>query len=105
MADWQAISSDSERLIGVLGDVLAGVREALGLSEAECSDGTSDPIEKVYERRAAPCFRHWRPAEAWSSCPRNDAISAHHGNNHAPLMERFHRSARPALFNGPGCRR
>jgi hypothetical protein len=28
----------------------------------------------------------------------HEAISAHHGNNHAPLMERFYRGARPALF-------
>jgi hypothetical protein len=41
--------ADSERLIGVLGDVLAGVREALGPSEEE-GGGNLDPIRRVHER-------------------------------------------------------
>jgi hypothetical protein len=61
--------ADSERLIGVLGDVLAGVREALGLSEAERSEGTPDPIDKVQERTGRAVLQAWRPAEGWSSCP------------------------------------
>ena len=98
-------ATDSERLIGVLGDVLAGVREALGLSEAERSEGTSDPIEKVYERTGRAVVQALAAGGGLEQLSADRAISAHHGSNHAPLMERFYRSARPTLFNGPGCRR
>ncbi|MGH2722186.1 MAG: DUF4158 domain-containing protein, partial [Actinomycetota bacterium] len=91
--------ADSERLIGVLGDVLAGVREALSPSEAERREGTLDPVEKVHERAGRAVLQALAAAGGVEKLSaEHEAISAHHGNNYAPLMERFYRNARPALF-------
>jgi hypothetical protein len=91
--------ADSERLIGVLGDVLAGVREALSPSEAERQDGTLDPMDKVHQRAGRAVLQALAAAGGVEKLSaEHEAISAHHGNNYAPLMERFYRNPRPALF-------
>jgi len=102
----EAHRGESERLLGVFGDVLSGVREALGPSDAEeatlTADGTSvaaDPIGVVCERTGRLVLKTLAAAggvEELSST--HEAVSAHHGNNYAPLMERYYRSHRPVLF-------
>ncbi|MGH3591892.1 MAG: Tn3 family transposase, partial [Pseudonocardiaceae bacterium] len=102
----EAHRGESERLLGVFGDVLSGVREALGPSDAEegslTADGASvaaDPIGVVCERTGRLVLKTLAAAggvEELSST--HEAVSAHHGNNYAPLMERYYRSHRPVLF-------
>jgi TnpA family transposase len=90
--------ADSERLIGVLGDVLAGVREALGPSEEE-GDGNLDPIRRVHERAGQAVLHALAAAGGVDKLSADhEALSAHHGNNYAPLMERFYRSSRAGMF-------
>ncbi len=98
--------AESERLLGVFGDVLTGVREALGPSEveednltADAASFSSDPIGVVCERAGRMVLKTLSDAggvQALSST--HEAVSAHHGNNYAPLMERYYRSHRPVLF-------
>ncbi|MGH3807723.1 MAG: DUF4158 domain-containing protein [Pseudonocardiaceae bacterium] len=84
--------AESERLLGVFGDVLTGVREALGPSDAEEGDLTADaasfspdPIGVVCERTGRMVLKTLSEAggvDALSST--HEAVSAHHGNNYVP---------------------
>jgi hypothetical protein len=97
--------AESERLLGVFGDVLAGVREALGPSDGE-GGGSVDkaspggqPIGVVCERAGRMVLKTLHEACGVAELSStHEAVSAHHGNNHAPLMERYYRSHRPVLF-------
>jgi hypothetical protein len=100
---------ESERLLGVFGDVLTGIREALGPSDTEGGidnkDGAdaastgSDPIGLVCERAGRMVLKTLADAGGVEElASTHEAVSAHHGNNYAPLMARYYRSHRPALF-------
>ncbi|WP_205446939.1 DUF4158 domain-containing protein [Candidatus Frankia alpina] len=90
---------DSERLLGVFGDVLAVVRDALGASADEQAVGVVDPIGEVSERAGRLVIKTLAEAGGVTALSgAHEAVSAHHGNNYAPLVERFYRSHRPALF-------
>jgi TnpA family transposase len=106
--------TESERLLGVFGDVLAGVREALGPTEAEQGGDENDepdgdgewagtvraePIGVVAERTGRMLLKTLHEAGGVVELSAaHEAVSAHHGNNYTPLMERFYRSHRAALF-------
>jgi TnpA family transposase len=105
--------AESERLLGVFGDVLAGVREALGPAESEAGgtgpdrpdgDGEqtavdAEPIAVVAERTGRMLLKTLHEAGGVAGLSAaHEAVSAHHGNNHIPLMERFYRSHRAGLF-------
>jgi TnpA family transposase len=106
--------AESERLLGVFGDVLAGVREALGPTEAEQGgdenhepDGGGEqagslepePIGVVAERTGRMLLKTLHEAGGVVELSAaHEAVSAHHGNNYAPLMERYYRSHRSVLF-------
>jgi hypothetical protein len=106
--------AESERLLGVFGDVLAGVREALGPAESE-AEGTgpggpdgdgeqtavvdAEPIAVVAERTGRMLLKTLHEAGGVAGLSAaHEAVSAHHGNNYTPLMERFYRSHRAGLF-------
>jgi len=88
--------AESERLLGVLGEVLSGVRDAtLGPGDAE----QSEPAVAVAERAGRLVLKTLEQAgglEALSAA--HEAVSAHHGNNYLPLLDQHYRSHRPALF-------
>ena len=91
--------AESERLLDTFGEVLAGVREALGVSPGDQDSGTADATEEVRARAGwlvlgAP--GQARGVAALSAA--HETVTAHHGNNYLPLAERFCRSSRPALF-------
>ncbi|MDT5275616.1 MAG: hypothetical protein QOG95_2548 [Mycobacterium sp.] len=101
--------AESERLLGVFGDVLAGVREALGPSDTEVGAESEvgadaactvvDPIGLVCERTGRMVLKTLVDAGGVDElASTHEAVSAHHGNNYAPLMERYYRSHRPVLF-------
>lgn len=101
----EAHREQSERLLSVFGEVLSGVREALAPSAAENAEGVddiaavADPIGAVCERAGRVVLQTLAQAggvAALSST--HEAVSAHHGNNWAPLMERYCRSHRSVLF-------
>jgi TnpA family transposase len=106
--------AESERLLGVFGDVLAGVRETLGPTETEQGAATGDeadaddapaapvevePIAVVAERAGRMLLKTLHEAGGVVQLSAvHEGVSAHHGNNYTPLMERYYRSHRAALF-------
>ncbi|MEV0668474.1 hypothetical protein ACIBI3_44620 [Actinomadura luteofluorescens] len=103
--------AESERLLGVFGDVLSVVREALapGDSRDEHEDGAAgepqpEPVapvavHEVAERAGRLVLKTLEQAggvDALASA--HEAVSAHHGNNYFPLLDQHYRSHRSALF-------
>jgi hypothetical protein len=74
--------SEFDRLLGVFGDVLAGARE------------NSDPA--TAERVLLATLAKAGGIEQLSAA--HEAVSAQHGNNYLPLLERIYKSHRSALF-------
>lgn len=100
--------ADTERLLGVFGDVLAAAKESLGLVEGEGIDGQAagegidglvDPLPEVCERTGRLVLATLNDAGGVRRLATDhETVCAHHGNNYAPLMERFYRSHRSVLF-------
>ncbi|MFF0312149.1 Tn3 family transposase [Streptosporangium sp. NPDC004379] len=97
--------AESERLLGVFGDVLDGVREAVAPAEQQLSNSVIGVVEgggvreAVAERAGRLVLKALEQAgglEALAAA--HEAVSAHHGNNYLPLLEAHYRSHRSALF-------
>ncbi len=101
--------AESERLLGVFGDVLDGVREAMapragqssedGADAAASTPDSGDDPEAVTERAGRLVLKALDQAgglEALAAA--HEAVSAHHGNNYLPLLDQHYRSHRSALF-------
>ncbi|MEV4250695.1 hypothetical protein AB0J63_45785 [Streptosporangium canum] len=97
--------AESERLLGVFGDVLDGVREAVTPVEQQLGDPFMDAsegdrtTEAVAERAGRLVLKALEQAgglEALAAA--HEAVSAHHGNNYLPLLDQHYRSHRSALF-------
>ena len=96
--------AESERLMGVFGDVLSVVREAVtGPGPDPAVEGsaaeTGPTSESVTERAGRLVLKTLARAgglDALSSA--HEAVAAHHGNNYLPLLERYYRVNRSALF-------
>ncbi|MFJ2032950.1 DUF4158 domain-containing protein [Streptosporangium sp. NPDC087985] len=97
--------AESERLLGVFGDVLNGVREAVTPAEqpvggpAMDASGDGRATEAVAERAGRLVLKALEQAgglEALAAA--HEAVSAHHGNNYLPLLDQHYRSHRSALF-------
>ncbi|MCQ9166034.1 Tn3 family transposase [Arthrobacter sp. STN4] len=88
----EAHRTESERLLGILGDVLTAARdadqEANGDADTERLATTGSAVLEVLA--AGGGIDRLRDS--------HEAVSAHHGNNYLPFLERFYRSHRPALF-------
>jgi hypothetical protein len=79
--------------------VLAGVREALGVSPGELDSGLADATEEVCARAGRLVLGALGQAGGVAALSAaHETVTAHHGNNYLPLVERFCRSSRPALF-------
>jgi len=79
--------------------VLAGVREALGVSPGEQDSGTADAAEVVCARAGRLVLGALGQAGGVAALSvAHETVTAHHGNNYLPLVERFCRSSRPAMF-------
>ncbi|MFC5747539.1 Tn3 family transposase [Actinomadura rugatobispora] len=102
----EAHRAESERLLGVFGEVLAAAREAS--SDAAPPDGAVPDAARSGaggdERQAAEhagrlvlkTLEQAGGVEALTAA--HEAVSAHHGNNYFPLLEQHYRSHRSALF-------
>lgn len=90
----EAHRAESERLLGVFGDVLAAAREAV--------DPDPDQPTAQDESFARAGQSMLKVLEAGGGVEQlaasHEAVAAHHGNNYLPLLERFYRSHRKALF-------
>ncbi|MFD8534154.1 Tn3 family transposase [Streptosporangium canum] len=99
--------AESERLLGVFGDVLDGVRKAITPADQQPGDPTmkasgsaegGDP-EVVAERAGRLVLKALKQAGGLDAlAAAHEAVSAHHGNNYLPLLEQHYRSHRSALF-------
>lgn len=107
----EAHRSESERLLGVFGDVLDGVREAVTPAEpgaaGPLADGASvDPAASagagsgdVAERAGRLVLKALEEAGGLDVlAAAHEAVSAYHGNNYLPLLDQYYRSHRSALF-------
>ncbi len=103
--------AESERLLGVFGDVLDGVREALSPAEQQPDEGADAAVdaresgaadegqEAVAERTGRLVLKAIQQAGGLNAlAAAHEAVSAHHGNNYLPPLEAHYRSHRSALF-------
>ncbi|WP_405149178.1 Tn3 family transposase [Sphaerisporangium sp. NBC_01403] len=97
--------AETERLIGVLGEVLAAAREATTPTDptagtpANAEDGRGPGTEGVEERTGRLVLKALEDAGGIDDlATAAESVSAYHGNNYLPLLERFYRSHRPVLF-------
>ena len=95
----EAHRAESERLLGVLGDVLSAVREATAPA-VDGGDGQDSvpaaDAEGAAGRLVLKTLERAGGVEALSAA--HEAVAAHHGNNYLPLLDQHYRSHRPALF-------
>jgi len=97
----EAHRAETERLLGVLGDVLADTREATVLPEVDDAGAAGDTgvDDDVAERAGRALLTTLDSAGGLEQLSAAyEAVSAYHGNNYLPLLDRFYRSHRPALF-------
>ena len=84
---------ESERLLVVLGDVLAAAHDA-----AEETSGGADTERLATATGSAVLDVLAAGGGIDRLRDSHEAVSAHHGNNYLPVLEGFYRSHRPALF-------
>lgn len=97
---------ESERLLGVFGDVLGAARDAVAPADLEAGPITTPGTgavggvdDSMYGRAGQLMLKVLEAGggiEVLAAA--HEAVAAHHGNNYLPLLERFHRSHRKALF-------
>ncbi|WP_406276572.1 Tn3 family transposase [Nocardia sp. NBC_00881] len=96
----EAHRAESERLIGVFGDVLAAAREATGPAEdgepVAAGDSLAGGVAERAGRMVLKTLEAAGGVEQLSAA--HEAVSAYHGNNYQALLESFYRSHRSALF-------
>ena len=91
--------AESERLIAVLGDVLAAARDAITPADEPGEATGPDAGGGVAERAGRLVLKALEDAGGIDDlATAHEAVSACHGNNYLPLLERFYRSHRPVLF-------
>jgi TnpA family transposase len=101
--------AESERLLGVFGEVLSGVREAItpagsdtagartegGTGAEETGSGFGDVSERA-GRLVLKALEEAGGLDALAAA--HEAVSAYHGNNYLLLLDQHYRSHRSALF-------
>jgi hypothetical protein len=92
--------AEAERLVDVFGDVLAAVRETIGLSDDEQASGQPDDSEQVWARTGRAVLATLSDAGGVDTLSRShEAVAAFHGNNYLPFLENTYRRNRSALFD------
>jgi Domain of unknown function (DUF4158) len=95
--------AESERLLGVFGEVLGAARDVVGQAPADPQAGTGTSAaaggDGVFERAGQLMLKVLEAGGGVEQLTAaHEAVAAHHGNNYLPLLERFYRSHRKALF-------
>jgi TnpA family transposase len=102
----QAHRAESERLLGVFGQVLADAQEATTPSDSTVEDADGgggapgpDAEDEVATRAGRLVLKTLADAGGVDElAAAHEAVSAYHGNNYLPLLQPFYRSHRSALF-------
>ncbi|MGP3920344.1 DUF4158 domain-containing protein [Nonomuraea sp. 10N515B] len=110
----EAHRAESERLLGVFGDVLDGVREAVTPAEPDAADpptdgASTDPAASagsgsgdVAERAGRLVLKALEDAGGLDVLAvAHEAVSAYHGNNYLPLLDQHYRSHRSRADRPP----
>jgi hypothetical protein len=93
--------AESERLLETFGEVLAVVREALDVSvSGDEQPGTAAAMaDAVYARAGRLVLGALEQAGGVGALSTaHEEVTAHHGNNYLPFVEKFYRGSCPALF-------
>lgn len=91
--------AELERLWDVFGDVLHGAREAMGVDVTAEVASPAPPDRDRYERAGRLMLEALEQAGGVERVSTDhSAISAHHGNNYMPFLERHYRPYRSTLF-------
>ncbi len=88
--------AEAERLIGVIGEVLAAAREATTPADPATGEVPGAGVEERAGRLVLKALEDAGGIDELATAA--EAVSAYHGNNYLPLLERFYRSHRPVLF-------
>ncbi|MGV9386700.1 Tn3 family transposase [Nonomuraea sp. NPDC003707] len=103
----EANRAESERLLRVFGDVLPAVRDTLAPGETgapAAGEASPESAAATAAHETAEWAGHLvlktleRAGSVEALAGAHEAISAHHGNNYLPLLERHYGSHRAALF-------
>jgi hypothetical protein len=96
----ESARAETERLVEVFGDVLAAVRESMGVSEEENTTGAADPSSAVWERTGRAVLATLNDAGGVGELSAShEQVSADHGDNYLPFLEKFYRRNRSTLFD------
>ncbi|MEV8639222.1 hypothetical protein AB0395_46960 [Streptosporangium sp. NPDC051023] len=107
----EAHRAESERLLGVFGDVLSVVREAMTPAETPADVGDAvavgepvpvvaapSTVQEMAERAGRLVLKTLEQSGGLNAlASAHEAVSAHHGNNYLPLLDQQYRSHRSAL--------
>jgi hypothetical protein len=92
--------AETERLVEVFGDVLATVRESMEISESEAATGEVDESSTVWERTGRAVLATLNTAGGVVELSAShERVSAFHGDNYLPFLEKFYRRNRSTLFD------
>lgn len=98
----EAHRAESERLLEVFGNVLTAAREATTSDSGADAGGADVPGPDdggVAERAGRLMLKALEDGGGLDDlATAHEAVSAYHGNNYLPLLERFYRSHRSVLF-------
>lgn len=95
----ESARADAERLVDVLGDVLAAVRDALGPSDEETESGQADEPAEVAQRAGTAVLVTLGAAGGVAELSAtHEQVASFHGDNCLPFLERHCRRNRAALF-------
>ncbi len=96
----ESARAETERLVEVFGDVLAAVRESMDVSESENTTGDADPSGAVWERTGRAVLATLNEAGGVGELSAShEQVSAYHGDNYLPFLEKFYRRNRSTLFD------
>ncbi|WP_235965573.1 DUF4158 domain-containing protein [Micromonospora rubida] len=95
----EASRAESERLLDTFGEVLAVVREALGVSAEDQVVGETNVPDSVCVQTGRMVLGALAQAGGVTALTStHEEVSAHHGNNYLPFVEKYYRGSRAALF-------
>ncbi len=95
----EASRAESERLLDTFGEVLAVVREALGVSAEDQVVGETNVPDSVCVQAGRMVLGALAQAGGVTALTSaHEEVSAHHGNNYLPFVEKYYRGSRAALF-------
>lgn len=95
----EASRAESERLLDTFGEVLAVVREALGVSAEDQVVGETNVPDSVCVQTGRMVLGALAQAGGVTALTSaHEEVSAHHGNNYLPFVEKYYRGSQAALF-------